>query len=214
MIPNEEEVYEALCLGHGKKQQEKFSRGNVVILGLGSLGSHIAVALARAGVGYLGHIHLVDFDGVELENIHCQHYDLANIGLEKTEVLKEQLKQINPYLEVKATFVKVSENNLGSLIKGMDVVIEAVDSPVQKSMIVDGFFTQKTPEQVLFAASGYAGLGDGNLIQTRMINQSFYLTGDGKSDFVKEKTLYASRVSLCAAAQAHAVLRYLIEKAP
>lgn len=212
MIPDEEKLYESLCLRHGKERQEKFSRANVIIFGLGGLGSHIAVILARAGVGYLGHIHLVDCDKVELTNIHRQNYDLADIGVYKPDALKQHLLTVNPYLDVQTTRKRVTEKDIATLIAGKDVVIEAFDGAETKSMLTDAFFTHKKGNQCLFAASGMAGFGNGNSIQTRKINESFYITGDEKSDLKREKTLYASRVSICAAAQAHAVLQYISDK--
>lgn len=209
MIPDEEKLYESLCLRHGKERQEKFSRANVIIFGLGGLGSHIAVLLARAGVGYLGHIHLVDFDKVELTNIHRQNYDLADIGKYKPDALKHHLLTVNPYLDVVTTRKKVTEKDVGELIQGNSIVVEAFDGAETKSMLVDAFFTHKTGNQCIFAASGMAGFGDGNLIHTRQVNDYFYLIGDEKSDVRKEKTLVASRVSLCASAQAHCILQHL-----
>lgn len=212
MIPDEEKLYESLCLRHGKERQEKFSRANVIVFGLGGLGSHIAVILARAGVGYLGSMHLVDCDKVELTNIHRQNYDLADIGVYKPEALKQHLLTVNPYLDIKTTKKRVAEGDIAKMIEGYDVIIEAFDGAETKAMLVDAFFTHRKGNQCLFAASGMAGFGDGNIIQTRQVNEHFFLTGDEKSDLTREKTLYASRVSICAAAQAHRVLQYLSEK--
>ena len=61
----------------------------VGIAGLGGLGSHIAVFLARAGVQ---HLHLVDFDRVDASNLSRQHYFLRDVGRLKTEALAEQRK--------------------------------------------------------------------------------------------------------------------------
>mgnify|MGYP003228468150 CR=1 FL=1 len=70
----------------------------VGIAGLGGLGSHIAVFLARAGVQ---HLHLVDFDRVDESNLNRQHYFLRDVGRLKTEALAEQLLAINPALKIK-----------------------------------------------------------------------------------------------------------------
>ncbi len=67
--------------------------------GIGGLGSHTAVALASA---VIGHIHIVDDDEVDLSNIHRQAYFLRHVGQKKTEALSELIRQINPYIEVKA----------------------------------------------------------------------------------------------------------------
>lgn len=65
---------------------------SVVILGLGGLGSNVAVMLARVGVGNLT---LVDYDRVEYNNLNRQHYNYSHIGKLKTLALEEQLKLIN-----------------------------------------------------------------------------------------------------------------------
>ena len=65
------------------------------------------------------------------------------------------------------------------------------------------------PEKYLVAASGMAGLGSANDIRTRHVNSHFYLCGDGVSDIADNISLVSSRVMLCAAHQAHTVLRIL-----
>lgn len=72
--------------------------------GLGGLGSNIAVSLARIGVG---HLHLLDFDEVDLTNLNRQYYFLRHIGMKKTEALKEILLDINPYLDIQTDCRKV-----------------------------------------------------------------------------------------------------------
>ena len=65
------------------------------------------------------------------------------------------------------------------------------------------------PDKYYVAASGMAGMGSANTIQTRMVMNRFYLCGDGASDVSEARSLVASRVMLCAAHQAHTVLRIL-----
>ena len=71
---------------------------------------------------------------------------------------------------------------------------------------------ERMPDKYLVAASGMAGMGSANAIQTRKITSKFYLCGDEESDVQWEGSLVASRVMLCAAHQAHAVLRILAEQ--
>ena len=71
---------------------------------------------------------------------------------------------------------------------------------------------ERFPEKYLVAASGMAGLGPANTIQTRKVMKHFYLCGDGNSDVSDDIGLVASRVMICAAHQAHAVLRILAEE--
>ena len=68
-IISQEALSAALCQRHSPEVQQQLSRGRVAIAGLGGLGSHVAIFLARIGVG---HLHLIDFDRVELTNLNRQ----------------------------------------------------------------------------------------------------------------------------------------------
>ena len=78
MIPTCEEMHRALVERHGAALQARFDAGRVAICGLGGLGSNVAIALARAGVG---HLHLIDFDLVDLSNLNRQQYMADQLGL-------------------------------------------------------------------------------------------------------------------------------------
>ena len=71
---------------------------------------------------------------------------------------------------------------------------------------------ERMPDKYIVAASGMAGLGSANSIHTRKITSRFYLCGDEISDAKDDIGLVSSRVMLCAAHQAHVVLRILAEK--
>lgn len=204
-IPSEEEMQRALEARHGKDLQKKFTEGTVAICGLGGLGSNIAIALARAGIGRL---ILVDFDRVDISNLHRQQYKADQIGLWKTEALAENLKEIAPYLAVEIHTVRLTEENIKPLLAKADIICEAFDRAEEKAMLVNGVL-EKLHTKYLIAASGMAGLGSANSIQTRRITDRFYLCGDGRSDVAEGMGLVAPRVMLCAAHQAHTVLRIL-----
>lgn len=204
-VPEKEEWQQTLEARHGKELQEKFSKATVAICGLGGLGSNIAVALARAGVGKL---LLFDFDRVDVSNLHRQQYKATQVGAYKTEALEENLKEIAPYLLVERHTVKLKEENLESLLYEADIICEAFDVAEQKAMLVNGVL-EKFPEKYLVAASGMAGLGSANDIRTRQVMKRFYLCGDEVSDVEGELGLISSRVMLCAAHQAHVVLQIL-----
>ena len=78
----QEEWMGALNARHGKERQEKFSRAVVAVCGLGGLGSNVAIALARAGIGKL---ILIDFDRVDVTNLNRQQYKASQLGMNKTE---------------------------------------------------------------------------------------------------------------------------------
>ncbi len=208
LIPTKEEWYAALSERHGEKIQKNFESATVAICGLGGLGSNIAFALARAGIGKL---ILIDFDSVDVTNLHRQQYKANQIGMSKTQALKENLFEIAPYATIETYSVRITEINAEELLKKADIICEAFDDAESKAMLVN-LVLERMPEKYLVAASGMAGFGSANTIQTRRISKRFYLCGDGTSDVQSEGSLVASRVMLCAAHQAHTVLRILTEQ--
>ena len=208
LIPTKEEWYAALSERHGKKIQSIFESATVAICGLGGLGSNIAFALARAGVGNL---ILIDFDSVDITNLHRQQYKASQIGMNKTEALKENLSEITPYVIIETHSVRISDDNAEALLKKADVICEAFDDAEAKAMLTN-FVLERMTEKYLVAASGMAGFGSVNTIQTRRISKRFYICGDGTSDVQSEGSLVSTRVMLCAAHQAHTVLRILTEQ--
>ena len=205
MIPSEKEWTDAWIARHGAALYERFSSASAAVCGLGGLGSNIAVALARAGIGKL---LLIDFDRVDITNLHRQQYRANQIGLYKTDALAEILSEIAPYTEIRTVTAKITEENLAVLLKDADVICEAFDNAESKAMLVNGVLEQ-LPDCYLVAASGMAGMDTPNTIRTRRIMKRFYLCGDGVSDAADTIGLTAPRVMLCAAHQAHTVLRIL-----
>ena len=205
LIPTKEEWYAALSERHGKKAQKSFGAATVAICGLGGLGSNIAFVLARAGVGKL---ILIDFDCVDITNLHRQQYKASQIGTNKTDALRDNLFEIAPYATIETHSVRISENNAAEFLEKADIICEAFDDAECKAMLVN-LVLERMPEKYLVAASGMAGFGSANTIQTRRISKRFYLCGDGTSDVADDGTLFAPRVMLCAAHQAHTVLRIL-----
>ena len=204
-IPSREVMREALNIRHGEDLQNKISAARVAVCGLGGLGSNIAIALARAGVG---HLHLIDFDRVDLTNLNRQQYAVGQLGQYKTDALRETLSLVSPYCDVTCDTIQVTEENLPDLLKTEDYVCEAFDRAEAKAMLVSGVL-EHFPEQYLVAGSGLAGLGSANTIQTRRVSQRFYLCGDGTSDSSVGLGLVASRVLVCAAHEANMILRLI-----
>lgn len=205
LIPTREEMIKALEERHGKELQKKFSASTVAVCGLGGLGSNIALSLARAGIGRL---ILIDFDRVDISNLHRQQYKASQTGRFKTEALCENLNEIAPYIEFQTHTVRITESNIEKLLKDADIICEAFDNAEVKAMLTNTVL-EKMPDKYLVAASGMAGLGSANNIKTRRITKRFYLCGDEVSDIKDGIGLVSSRVMLCAAHQAHTVLRIL-----
>lgn len=205
MIPTKEEWMKALNDRHGIEFQKKISSATVAVCGLGGLGSNIAIALARAGIGKL---ILIDFDKVDITNLHRQQYKANQIGRNKTDALRDNLKEINPYLEMKLHTVCLDEGNAKDMLSEADMICEAFDNAEGKAMLTN-LVLEKMPEKYIVAASGMAGLGSADAIHTRRVSKRFYLCGDEVSDVKDGIGLVSSRVMLCAAHQAHTVLRII-----
>ena len=203
--PSREEVIKALSQRHGEELQKKFSGARAAVCGLGGLGSNIALALARAGLGTL---HLIDFDRVELSNLNRQQYSFSQLGLDKTEALRENILSAAPYCRVIIDTVRINENNFSNLLSMDGIICEALDRAEEKAMLVNNIL-EAFPDKYIIAASGMAGLGSSNSIRTRRISDRFYLCGDQSSDSEKGLGLFSARAMLCAAHQANMVLRIL-----
>ncbi|WP_148308707.1 thiamine biosynthesis protein ThiF [Campylobacter lari] len=190
---------------HTPKLHDKLKKASVAVCGLGGLGSHIAINLARSGVGRL---HLIDFDVVEPSNLNRQAYMVEDLGKFKAEALKDQIAKINPFIEVFAQVLKIEKENIAELFINDDIVCEAFDSAKYKALLAQNFH-QHYPQKTLICASGLAGYGDSNSIQTRKIAKNFYVCGDLKNEAKVGNGLMAPRVNICAGHQANLVLELL-----
>ena len=184
---------------------KKLKKVEVCILGLGGLGSNVAVLLARAGIGSL---KLVDFDRVEASNLNRQQYRISHIGLKKTEAMKSIIKEINPFVEVETLDIKVDRKNIHSIVEDIEIVVEAFDRAETKAMTLEELLAKKN--KIVVSASGMAGLGSANEIITRKIKDNFYLIGDNYSDYEEYSGIMSTRVMLCAAHQSNMVLRLIL----
>lgn len=205
-----EAILEARLSRMGENTVHILSQATVGIAGLGGLGSHIAAALARMGVGKLV---LADFDRVELANLHRQYYLLSQVGMEKTQALVQQLEAVDPYLTYETHQTRITPENLPKLFGSCQVLCEAFDRPEEKAMLVETAL-ERLPDILVISGSGMAGMGSANLIHTRKAMGRLYLCGDEVSQVEREGSLFASRVQVCAAHQANGVLRLLLGLEP
>lgn len=203
---SKEEIYAALNERHSPEIQAVLSAGNVAIAGLGGLGSNVAYSLTRIGVG---HLHLIDFDVVDVTNLNRQQYFMEHVGMYKTEALKSLLMKINPYIEIKTDCVRVTEENIKELFCDNDIVCEAFDNPDAKALLVNGIM-EYFPEKKLVSASGMAGFGSSNTITTKRITKNFYLCGDRVTAPSYGNGLMAPRVAVCAAHEANMITRLIL----
>ena len=153
---------------------------------------------------------LVDFDKVDISNLNRQHYSIKHIGKYKTEALKEQIKEINPFTDIKTLNKKVTSYNAADIFGQYKIVIEAFDIAEQKAMLVNTLLSQCKNTKII-SASGMAGYKSANDIITKKINNRFYISGD----FVTESDntpLMPPRVMVCAGHEANMALRIILDE--
>jgi sulfur carrier protein ThiS adenylyltransferase len=187
---------------------ERLRQATVGIAGLGGLGSTVAVALARAGVGRL---IIADFDSVEPDNLTRQQYFTDQIGSSKVDCTIENLSHINPNVEVRGHRQKLAAHNVPEIFKEADVIAECFDRAQAKQMIVETVLT-KMDKPIVVTVSGLAGYGDSNAIRTRRISRRLILVGDGESGIDSQPFLSAPRVGIAACHQANAIIEVIINE--
>jgi len=201
-IPASDELEALMVARHTPGVHEKIKEAAVGIAGLGGLGSAVAVALARIGVGRL---ILADFDIVEPSNLNRQQYFIDQIGLPKAEALETNLRRINPYVKYDAHCVRLTPENINGLFGAADIVVEAFDRADQKAMLL-----QSMKGRPIVAASGLAGYGPGKTIGIRKLGSNIYVVGDLSTGAAPGCGLMAPRVGIAAHMQANLVLRLLL----
>lgn len=204
--PGAEEMEALMAARHGPGVHARVRRARVGIAGCGGLGSAVAVALARTGVGTL---LLVDYDVVEPSNLNRQQYFVDQLGLPKTAALAANLRRINPYVAVETRDLVLTRENIPAVFTGCDVLAECFDNPEAKRDMLRAVrrHLRRTP---LVTVSGIAGTGPANEIRTRRVLQNVFLVGDAETAAAPGRGLLAPRVAIAAGHQANAVLRLLL----
>lgn len=110
----------------GEAGQARLRRARVLVIGLGGLGSPVAMYLAASGVG---HLVLVDFDHVELSNLQRQViHSSADIGRDKVASARDRVTALNPDVEVTTLAYVLDDDELKEEIGKADVVVDASDN--------------------------------------------------------------------------------------
>ncbi len=203
-IPSAEELEALLVARHTPGVHARIRRATVGIAGLGGLGSSVAVALARTGIGRLV---LVDFDVVEPSNLNRQQYFIDQLGMTKAEALEATLKRINPLVQCETHCERVTPENIAALFASVDVLVEAFDRADQKAMLLQHFGGKP-----IVAASGLAGHGPGESIGVRRMGRNIFIVGDLETGAAPGCGLMAPRVGIAAHMQANLVLRILLDE--
>lgn len=201
-LPSASELDKAKDDRFSQDVHQKLKRTSVAIAGAGGLGSNIAVMLARSGVG---HLHIVDFDIVDITNLNRQVYTITHIGLRKVDAIKEILMEINPYMNVTTECMRVVADNCEEIFGGYDIVCEAFDGAESKAMLIDSLLSVEDGP-IVISGSGMAGYGSANEIRSRRIMDRLFICGDEHTDVGDGFGLMAPRVTICAGHQANLVI--------
>lgn len=175
----------------------------VGIAGAGGLGSNIAAHLVRAG---LRRFVIADFDRVAPSNLNRQFYFADQLGQHKIAALAENLRRIEPDLELELHAVRVDTANFAGIFGGCEVLVEAFDTVVSKREFIASAL--KTGKPVV-SASGIAGIGRSGAVGVRRFGRNLYLVGDGESGIGPGNPPLSPRVGIAAAIQANTVLAIL-----
>ena len=167
---------------------ENLRNTHVAIVGIGGVGSWACESLVRSGIGELT---LIDMDEICLSNLNRQIHALhSTIGQPKIDIMKNRLLDINPNLKINLKFDYLTEKNSKDLLTNQDIdfVIDAIDSPRNKALIITTCLKEKTP----FITIGASGRKlDPSLIQYGKIQHSIQdnLLAQTRKILKKEKGL-------------------------
>lgn len=190
---------------HGEKFHAKMQASTVGLAGLGGLGSPIAMALVRMG---LGRLTAYDFDEVDLSNIHRQQYYIDQIGMKKCDALRDTLERISPLTRLEFIDARIDEKNIDRLFEGCDIIIEAVDDEYTKAMLFDKC-AKYYPGAFYIGASGVSGYSDEKPVSVKQLGDRAYIVGDFHSEDI---SLFASKVGIIAHMQANLAVKLIVEK--
>ncbi len=186
------------------EQLFKIQKIKIGLAGAGGLGSNCACNLARSG---FKNFYLYDSDAVETGNLNRQFYFLDQVGIDKVTALKENLLRINPDLNIITKKIIITDDNITGLFKECDIVVEAFDKAECKVMIAHHYINSS---KFFVSASGLAGIGNSNDINTKKVNDNFYIIGDLQTATTDKIKPYSPRVNIAAAKQADIILDWVL----
>jgi adenylyltransferase/sulfurtransferase len=119
----------------GAEGQAKLGRAAVLIVGAGGLGSPVSLYLAAAGVGTIG---LVDFDRVDVTNLHRQIlYGTSSVGRPKLEAARERLEDLNPEIRIVTHEERLTSENALEIMGPYDVIVDGTDNFATRYLVND-----------------------------------------------------------------------------
>jgi sulfur carrier protein ThiS adenylyltransferase len=172
------------------------------IIGAGGLGSNCAVHLVRSG---FANLVLADADTVEPSNLNRQHFTLAQVGTLKVLALRDNLLAINPAVRIETHHLLVDARNMPGLFGTCDAVVEAVDDPRTKKLIIE---TMVPTGRLVVGASGLGGIGRTGEMRVRTLGPRLVIVGDHATACDALTPPLSPGVGMAAAMQADVVLNH------
>lgn len=119
----------------GIKGQQQLSASKIAVIGCGGLGSAAAVFLAASGIG---HIHLIDYDDIDVSNLHRQvFYGKDDIGKPKAKILANHIAKISPFVQVSASDTPITKSNIEKELNAFSIILDCTDSLPTKYLLND-----------------------------------------------------------------------------
>lgn len=135
----------------GGAGQEKLLNSSILIIGAGGLGSPAALYLGAAGIGRIG---LIDADKVDITNLQRQViHHTADVGVDKVTSAADKIRAINPDVQVKTYKMWAKADNIRSIVREYDFVVDGTDNFAAKFLINDACYFEKKP----FSHAGILG---------------------------------------------------------
>jgi sulfur carrier protein ThiS adenylyltransferase len=190
----------------GAEYIKKVQAVKIGIAGCGGLGGNCAFNLVRSGIIKL---RLADFDLVENKNLNRQFFFHRQIGLPKTEALAQNLKDINPELELDIINKRITAQNAKEIFNDCAIIVEALDQPQEKAMLLESLILEN---KFIVSASGIAGFGDSDRITVNRLKDNLVVIGDLTTGIDIAPPL-SPAVNIAAAKQADAIIEYIMQNA-
>lgn len=190
--------------------QEKLMQSKALLIGLGGLGSPVAMYLASAGVG---HLTLCDHDVVEISNLQRQIVHTSfDLGKTKVQSAAETLRALNPDIELELLDYKLEGSELDRHIQNVDVVVDATDNFTSRFLLNDACVRNRTP---LVSGAAIRMEGQVSVFHNENPNspcyRCLYKDEDDFTETCSESGVLASVVGMIGSIQATETLKLLLD---
>ena len=189
------------------KIRKKIANKTIGIAGAGGLGSNVAVSLARCG---FDKFVIADFDKVELSNLNRQFYFLDQIGMYKVDALLENMRKINPFIDIEKHIIRLNSYNVNSIFSKVDIMVEALDKAKVKKMLIENW-VENYPNKPIIIASGIYGYGDFSKLRIKVVDK-IYICGDQESEIENDYSPLSPKVGIVSNMQSDLVLKILMDE--